>query len=135
MTRLVTTLTAAAVAAAVLAAGCSKSKDARLAREAVLALLQQEALSLKTDGEKMDDPKLGVKTTWNIEGVDVKEQPNNAENPWAGTIRFKIESSMKEVDGTTDSRSFEKRFEYVYSSVLMRWIVQYTPPAPTTPRS
>jgi hypothetical protein len=133
MRRLVTTLTGAAVAATILTAGCSKGKDPRLARETVLPLLQKEAESLKNDGEKMDDPKLGVKTTWNIEGVDLKEQPTNAENPWAGTIRFKIESSMKEVDGTTDSRSFDKRFEYVYSSVLNRWIVQYTPPAPTTP--
>lgn len=134
MRRLVTTLTGlAVVAATILTAGCSKGKDPRLSRETVLPLLQQEAQSLKNDGEKMDDPKLGVKTTWNIEGVDVREQPTNAENPWAGTIRFKIESSMKEVDGTTDSRSFEKRFEYVYSSVLMKWIVQYTPPAPAKP--
>lgn len=135
MRRLVTTLTGAAVAATILTAGCSKAKDPRLARETVLPLLQQEAQSLKKDGEKMDDPKLGVKTIWNIEGVDVKEQPANPENPWTGTIRFKIESSMKEVDGTTVSQSFEKRFEYVYSGVLMRWIVQYTPPAPATPRS
>jgi hypothetical protein len=135
MTRFVTTLTAAAVAATVLTAGCSKAKDPRLSREAVLPLLQQEAQSLKTDGEKMDDPKLGVKTVWNILGVEVKEQPANPDNPWTGTIRFKIDSSMKEGDGTTATQSFEKRFEYVYSGVLMRWIVQYTPPAPTTPRS
>ena len=134
MTRLVTTITVAAVAAAMLTAGCSKL-DPRLSREAVLPLLQQEAQSLKNDGEKMDDPKLGVKTIWNIEGVEVKEQPANPDNPWTGTIRFKIDSSMKEVDGTTVTSSFEKRFEYVYSGVLKRWIVQYTPPAPTTPRS
>jgi hypothetical protein len=42
---------------------------------------------------------------------------------------------MKEVDGSTVSQTFEKRFEYVYSGVLKRWIVQYTPPAPATPRS
>jgi len=133
MTRLVTALTVVAVAAAVLTAGCSKL-DPRLSREAVLPLLQQEAQSLKNDGEKMDDPKLGVKTIWNIEGVEVKEGPANSDNPWTGTIRFKIDTSMKEPDGTTSSQSFEKRFEYVYSGVLKRWIVQYTPPAPTTPR-
>src|SRR6185295_11913848 len=103
MRRLVTTLTGAAVAATILTAGCSKLKDPRLSRETVLPLLQKEAQSLKNDGEKMDDPKLGVKTTWNIEAVEVKEQPTNAENPWAGTIRFKIESSMKEVTATTES--------------------------------
>ena len=134
MTRHVTALTVAAVAAAMLTAGCSKL-DPRLSRGAVLPLLQQEAQSLKNDGEKMDDPKLGVKTVWKIESVEVKEQPATSDNPWTGTIRFKIESSMKEVDGTTVSQSFEKRFEYVYSGVLKRWIVQYTPPAPATPRS
>jgi hypothetical protein len=134
MTRPVTALTVAAAAAALLTAGCSKL-DPRLSRGAVLPLLQQEAQSLKTDGEKMDDPKLGVKTVWKIESVEVKEGPSGSDNPWTGTIRFKIESSMKEVDGTTVSQSFEKRFEYVYSGVLKRWIVQYTPPAPATPRS
>ena len=133
MTRLVTALTVAAAAAALLTAGCSKL-DPRLSRDAVLPLLQQEAQSLKNDGEKMDDPKLGVKTTWNIVGVEVREQAGS-DDPWTGTIRFKIDSSMKEPDGTTATQSFEKRFEYVFSGVLKRWIVQYTPPAPTTPRS
>jgi hypothetical protein len=133
MTRLVTALTVATVAATLLTAGCSRL-DPRLSRDAVLPLLQQEANSLKTDGEKMDDPKLGVKATWNIVGVEVKEGPAGSDNPWTGTIRFKIDTSMKEPDGTTSSQSFDKRFEYVYSGVLKRWIIQYTPPAPSTPR-
>jgi len=133
MKRFVTALTVAAVATAMLTAGCSKL-DPRLSRDAVALQLQQEAKSLKTDGEKMDDPKLGVKTTWNIVGVEVREQAGS-DDPWTGTIRFKIDSSMKEPDGTTATQSFEKRFEYVFSGVLKRWIVQYTPPAPTTPRS
>jgi len=131
--RIVTNLTLAAVSSALLMAGCFGAKDDSLKREAVLPLLQEEAQSLKRDGEKVD-PKLGVRSTWNIEAVEVKEQPGNADNPWTGTIRFKIESRMQEVDGTTLSQSFEKRFEYVYSAVLKRWIIQYVPPS-AAPRS
>lgn len=108
-------------------AGC-KTKLGGPSREALLALLQQEAQSLKTDGEKVS-PDLGVKSTWIIEGVDVREQPNNPDQPWAGTIRFKIESRMREVDGSDVTQQFEKRFEYVYSDTLKRWIIQYTPPS------
>jgi len=96
-------------------------------KEAVLQLLQQEAQSLKTDGEKIN-PDLGVKSTWNILSVEVKEQPNDPDRPWTGTIRFRIESRMKEVDGSDVTQQFEKRFEYVYTNTLKRWIIQYTPP-------
>jgi hypothetical protein len=125
----VTKLTLAVAAFALLSSACLKSLDPRLRREAVLPLLQQEAESLKRDGEKVD-PNLGVRSTWNIEAVEVKEQPGN-DNPWAGTIRFKIESRMREVDGSIVTQSFEKRFEYVYNGTLRRWIIQYTPPAPS----
>jgi hypothetical protein len=69
-----------------------------------------------------------VKSVWNIESVEVKEQPDNADQPWVGTIKFKIESKIREVDGSEVSQQFEKRFEYVYSDTLKRWIIQYTPP-------
>jgi len=97
-------------------------------REMVTPLLQQEAASLKRDGEKPNDA-LGVKATWNVEGVEVREQKDNESNPWAGTIRFKIASEMKEVDGTPLVQTFDKRFEYVWSTAMNRWIIQYTPPA------
>ncbi len=103
-------------------------------REAVLALLKQEAQGLKRDGEKVN-PALGVAATWNIESVDVREQPGDESQPWAGTIRFRIESRMKEVDGSLVGQQFEKRFDYVYSSVLNRWIIQYVPPSPPPPKS
>jgi hypothetical protein len=96
-------------------------------KEAVTQLLQQEAQSLKADGEKMD-PSLGVKATWTIVSVEVREQPNDPDRPWAGTIKFKIESRMKDVDGTDQVQQFEKKFEYVYTNTLKRWITQYTPP-------
>jgi hypothetical protein len=133
MTRIVMKLTLTVAPAALALTGCFRIGDASLKREAVLPLLQQEAQSLKRDGEKVD-PKLPVRTTWNIEAVEVKEQPDNADNPWTGTIHFKIESRMQEVDGTTLTQNFDKRFEYVYSAALKRWIIQYVPPSPA-PRS
>jgi len=119
MLRIVTQITLA-LAAALLAAACSKGGDDRPAREAVLPLLQ-------TDGEKVD-PSLGIKATWNIEGVDVKEQPGNETNPWAGTIRFRIETTVNDVDGTPLTQNLDRQFDYVYSAALKRWIIQYRPP-------
>src|SRR5713226_7043043 len=102
---------------AVLIAGCSLGKPDGSQKEAVLALLQQQAQGLKQDGEKVN-PALGVKAIWNIESVEVKEQPGNESEPWTGTIRFRIESKMKEVDGSLLTQQFEKRFDYVYSTVM-----------------
>ena len=98
-------------------------------REMVLPLLQQEANSLKADGEKAN-PELGVKATWAIQAVEVREQAGNEGQPWAGTIRFNITSEMRDVDGTPLVQRFDKRFEYVWSTAMNRWIIQYTPPAP-----
>jgi hypothetical protein len=121
----------------VLAAGLAVSLATGLAcsfkpkgptREMVLPLLQQEANSLKADGEKAS-PGLGVKSTWAIQAVEAREQPTNESQPWAGTIRFNITSEMREVDGTPLVQKFDKRFEYVWSTVMNRWIIQYTPPA------
>src|SRR5262245_10772835 len=107
--------------------GC-KTRLTGPSKEALQALLQQEAQSLKTDGEKIN-PELGVKSTWTIQSVEVREQPNNPDQPWVGTIKFKIESRMRDVDGSDQAQQFEKRFEYVYNETLKRWIIQYTPPS------
>jgi hypothetical protein len=106
--------------------GC-KTKLTGPSKEALQALLQQEAQSLKTDGEKIN-PELGVKSTWTIQSVEVREQPNNPDQPWVGTINFKIESRIRDVDGSDQAQQFDKRFEYVYNETLKRWIIQYTPP-------
>jgi hypothetical protein len=119
---------------AVLIAGCSLGKPEGSQKEAVSALLQQQAQGLKQDGEKVN-PALGVKAIWNIESVEVKEQPGNESEPWTGTIRFRIESTMKEVDGSLLTQQFEKRFDYVYSPVIKGWIIQYVPPSPAAPKS
>jgi hypothetical protein len=119
------------VMAAVIPA-CGRGKLGGPKRDVVLALLNQEAQSLKQDGERVN-PEFGVKSTWNIESVEVREQPNDPDRPWAGTIRFKIVSQMKEVDGSTLSDVTEKRFDYVYTTTLNKWIIQYTPPTPRPP--
>ena len=112
--------------------GCS-SKPEGPHKEAILPLLQKEAESLKASGEKID-PGLGVQSTWTIEGVDLREQPKDESNPWAGTIRFKILTRTKDFDGSTVNDEAKKRFEYVWSAVLGKWIFKYTPtPAPKRP--
>ena len=115
------------LAVILLAVGACKAGPTGPDKGAVTQLLQQEAQSLKTNGEKLD-PSLGVKATWTIVSVDVREQPNDPDRPWAGTIRFKIESRMKDVDGSDQTQQFEKKFEYVYTNTLKQWITQYTPP-------
>lgn len=98
-----------------------------------MPLLQKEAESLKASGEKVD-PSLGVVSTWTIEGVDLREQPKDEANPWAGTVRFKILTRTRDFDGSSTNDESKKRFEYVYSAVLGKWIFKYTPtPAPRKP--
>jgi len=89
----------------------------------VTALLRQEAESLKSDGEDVD-PTLGVKIIWEIEGVDIREQPGDEVEPWAGTIRFAITSLTPEYDGTTTKETFNKEFDYVFDLVAKRWLMR-----------
>jgi hypothetical protein len=121
--RLCSTIGAATLAAALLAAGCGLRKPSGPTREAVTAALQQEANSLKADGEKLD-PVLRVKATWTVEGLDVAERPNDADRPWSGKIRFKIKSETKDTDGKVVTDEFSKQFDYVYTTSVNRWIFQ-----------
>ncbi len=117
------TIGAAALATALLATGCGLRKPAGPTREAVTAALQQEANSLKADGEKLD-PVLRVKATWTVEGLDVVERPNDADRPWSGRIRFKIKSETKDTDGKVVTDEFARQFDYVYTTSVNRWIFQ-----------
>jgi hypothetical protein len=99
-------------------------------REVVTPLLQREADSLKAENEKLD-PILRVKATWTIEGLDITERPNDPDRPWAGAIRFKIQSVMRDEQGVVTTDVIERRFDYVFSATLGRWIFQLPPsPAP-----
>jgi predicted small lipoprotein YifL len=124
------TLALAALAVLAAGAGCGRRGPDVPGREVVTPLLQQEADALKRDGEKLD-PVLRVRATWTVEGVDVTEQPGDADRPWAGTIRFKIRSETKDMDGAVVVDEFERQFDYVYMASLKRWIFQLPPsPAP-----
>jgi hypothetical protein len=116
-------LGAGALALVVATAGCGVGKLGGPTREAVTAALQQEANSLKTDGEKLD-PVLRVKATWTVEGLDITERPNDADKPWAGKIRFKIRSETKDTDGKVVVDEFNRQFDYVYTTSINRWIFQ-----------
>jgi hypothetical protein len=110
--------------------GCGRKGGEVAGREVVTPLLQQEAASLKRDGEKLD-PVLRVKATWAITGIDVTERANDPDRPWAGTIRFKIRSEMRDEQGVVTVDEFDRRFDYAYAASLKRWVFQLPPsPAP-----
>lgn len=121
---------AALAAALAIPPGCGPKAPKAPAREAVTPLLQQEANALKADGEKID-PILGVKATWTIVAIDVRERPDDSDQPWAGTIHFRIRGETRDTGGTALVDEFDRRFDYVYSASLGRWIFQLPPsPAP-----
>jgi hypothetical protein len=118
------------VAALAAVAACGRKGPDAPARNELLALLQKEADGLKAGGEKLD-PVLGVKATWTIAGIDVTERPGDADRPWAGAIRFKIRSETKDTDGAVVVDEFERRFDYLYTTSIQKWIFQLAPtPAP-----
>jgi len=109
--------------------GCNLRGLSGPSREEVLALLQAEANDMKKGGEQMD-PKLRVKVTWNIDGIDVVEQPNDPDHPWKGTVRFKIISTMHDADGSETNDLIRKNFTYVYDTATKKLLFQSstTPP-------
>lgn len=118
---------AAALAALV---GCGRKGPEAPGRDVLTALLQKEADGLKASGEKLD-PVLGVKATWTIAGIDVTERTGDADRPWAGAIRFKIRSETKDTDGAVVVDEFERRFDYLYTTSIQKWVFQLAPtPAP-----
>jgi hypothetical protein len=118
MSRQLLSLFAVAVCAAACSGGVPKGSD----REAAVAALQKEAEGLKRDGEKMN-PALGVKATWNIVGVDVQDQPSNPAKPLLGTIKFRINSQMRDPTGPTE-HNFERSFKYEYDAGMKVWLLK-----------
>jgi hypothetical protein len=110
--------------AAAAASGCSKEKKIeRPSREVVEPLLQQEAQSLKAQGEQ-DIPSLGVETRWNLARVEVREQAGNQAQPWAGTVSFKIVSRTRDGNGNVTTERFEKSFDYEFDLSQNRWLMR-----------
>ena len=102
---------------------CSESKKDPPSREQVEALLQQEADTMKREGESDVNPSLGVTVTWTIQSVDLRPQLENEAEPWAGTIRFEIESRTPDLDGTATER-FERSYDYVWELEHERWAMR-----------
>ncbi len=110
----------------VLAAGCLRKGPQGPSREELTSLLRQEAQALKATGEKLD-PVLRVKATWTVTELTVSPQPNDQDRPWAGLIRFHIRAETKDTGGATQVDEFDKRFDYLWSASLRRWLIKPTP--------
>ena len=107
----------------VLAPSCGDAKKEAPQREHVVPLLQEEAETMKREGESDVNPSLGVSVSWTVQSVDVREQPGNEAEPWAGTIAFVIESKTPELDGTATER-FERSYDYVWELEGERWAMR-----------
>ena len=106
-----------------IAFACGKSAKEPPSRDVVEGLLQREANVLKQEGEQVD-PSLGVKITWDIKSVEVRERPSEDSPTWAGTIHFVIKSEQPEYDGSKETQAFDKVFDYVWDVEGERWIIQ-----------
>jgi hypothetical protein len=107
-----------------LLASCSESKKAPPPQAEVEALLKQRAETEKREAEADVNPKLGVKVTWTIQGVEVRPQPANEKEPYLGTIKFLIESQTPELDGVATER-LERSYEYVWDPATGAWSPKY----------
>lgn len=128
--RLAASLVLMALAAAL--AGC-KGRFGGPSRDEVTAELRKEAESFKQKGEQ-SDPVLRLKSTWNIEGVDVEELPGDGNRPYKGKIRFKIITTMRDPDGSETNDRLDREFNYVYDVKEKRWLIQYSPAPPQPAR-
>jgi hypothetical protein len=100
--------------------GCSGTKDTAAAKDQLLAELRKEAQSLKANGEKAD-PRLPVQSTWTLVDAQVKDQPDNIVFPYKGTVRFRIVTRTRDVDGSVATDQFEKSFDYMYDPKAKKW--------------
>jgi hypothetical protein len=102
---------------------CSEARKAPPPQADVEALLQQEAAEEKRRTESDVNPALGVKITCTIQGVAVRPQPADEARPYAGTIRFLIESQTPDGDDVATER-FERSYEYVFDRATGAWVPQ-----------
>jgi hypothetical protein len=107
----------------VVLSSCGEKQKEPPPRDVVEKLLQEEAQSMKRDGEQVN-PSLGVKVTWDIESVEVREQAGADSKTWAGTLRFQITSEQKEYDGSDVTNRFEKVLDYLWDLDNERWVIQ-----------
>jgi len=113
----------AGATALALAIACGEKKKDPPKQEAIEPLLRQEAELLKSQGEQVN-PSLGVESRWSIAKVEVRQQPGNEAQPWAGSIQFKITDRTREEDGSVATKRREKTFEYVFDTAQNRWQIR-----------
>ncbi len=114
---------AVAVTLVVAVCGCRSKGPGGVSREEATALLRQEAAAIKATGEKLD-PVLRVKATWTLAEATATERPADADRPWAGVIRFHIRAETQDSDGKVLVDEKDKRFDYLWSASLKRWLIQ-----------
>lgn len=112
-----------ALSSIVIITSCSDGKKDAPSREQVAPLLEQEAETMKREGESDVNPSLGVSVSWTVQSIDIREQPGNEAEPWAGKISFVIESKTPELDGTATER-FERTYDYVWELEAERWAMR-----------
>ncbi len=105
-----------------MAPACGRGKPKAPSRAEVTDLLSKEAAVTKAGGEDLN-PAMRVKATWMLTGIEVREQSKNKDYPWAGTIRFRVRSEARDVESVSVKES-DRRYEYLWSRVLQRWILQ-----------
>jgi hypothetical protein len=115
--------------ALVLAFAACKGRFGGPSKDDVTAELRKEAEVFKQKGEQ-SNPVLRLRSTWNIEGVDVVEQEGNDNRPYRGTIRFKIITTMRDADGQETNDRLDKQFNYEYDVREKRWLILASPAAP-----
>ncbi len=102
---------------------CRGKGPGGVSHEEVTALLRQEAQAIKATGERLD-PVLRVKAIWTLTEATATERRGDADRPWAGVIRFHIRAETQDTDGKVLVDEKDKRFDYLWSASLKRWLIQ-----------
>jgi len=110
------------VALGCIAPACGRAKSKIPSQAEVTESLSKEAAATKAGGEDLD-PALRMKATWTLTGLEVRAQPENKDYPWAGTLKFRVRSEARDLEGVSVKES-ERKYQYLWSRVLRRWILQ-----------
>ena len=102
---------------------CSAISKSPPPQSDVEAALREVAEAEKREAEADVNPSLGVKITWTVDSVEVRPVPGDAARPYAGTIRFIVESKTPELDGYATDR-FERSYEYLWDIETSAWVLQ-----------